>query len=91
MHKIVGITDKNGNSKDDSIDYIKANHSLYGELRFPMCPYFIFIYDDDSNKMLSSSNIVNCDFVEDDKLYVIETLNSIYYIKEVENYEDCKE
>ena len=46
--------------------------------------HFIFLYDDDTNQCLRSSNIDNIDYVEQDKLYVIETRNSIYYIKEVE-------
>ena len=34
--------------------------------------------------MLKSSTIKHTDYVEQDKLYIITTKNSIYYIQEVE-------
>lgn len=87
MLKIVGITDLDGVVKEEAINYIKTNHSLYGKF-FPKDLFvgmpFYFVYNDDSERMMQSSTIYHWDYVEKDKLYIIETMNSIYYIKEVE-------
>lgn len=85
MYKIVDITDRNGNIKEETLDYIKGNHSLYGcltvlEIGFP----FTFEYDDNSEKMLRSTYVENYEYVENEKLHIITTTNSIYYIKECE-------
>lgn len=83
MYKIVGITDSKGNSKVEAFDYIKENHSLYGyltvaEVNLP----FTFEYDDESGQMLRSSYVKDYEYIENDKLHIITTMNSIYYIKE---------
>lgn len=64
-------------------NYIKENHSLYGyltvlEIGFP----FTFEYDDESGKMLRSSYVKDYEYIEKDKLHIITTTNSIYYIEE---------
>ena len=91
MYKIVGLTDLDGVSKDERLRYIEEKYSLYGSF-FYDCFYrlqkgfsFGFVYDGDSDKMLKSSTIKDVDYVEKDKLYIITTRNSIYYIKEVDN------
>ena len=87
MLKIVDITDLEGVVKEETIKYIETTHSLYGEFYskdlFVGMP-FCFVYDDYSGQMLRSSTICHWDYAEKDKLYIIETMNSIYYIKEVE-------
>lgn len=83
---ISSITDKEGKVKNDFYNKLKLNHSLYGQFYSePKIGHpFYFLYDDDTNQCLRSSNIDHIDYIENDKLYVIETRNSIYYIKEVE-------
>lgn len=91
MYKIVGLTDLDGVSKDERLRYIEEKYSLYGNF-FYDCFYrlqegfsFGFVYNGDSGKMLKSSTIKDVDYVEKDKLYIVTTRNSIYYIKEVDN------
>ena len=87
MLKITSITDLDGVVKEETMNYIETNHSLYGEFYskdlFVGVP-FCFVYDDYSGQMMQSSNIYHWDYVENDKIYIIETMNSIYYIEVVE-------
>lgn len=87
MLRIANITDLDGVIKEEAMNYIKTNHSLYGEFYskdlFVGMP-FRFVYNDDSGKIMQSSTIYHWEYVEQDKLYIIETRNSIYYIQEVE-------
>mgnify|MGYP006903513949 CR=1 FL=1 len=87
MLRIAQITDLDGVVKEETMNYIETNHSLYGEFYsknlFVGMP-FCFVYNDDSGQIMQSSTIYYWDYVENDKLYIIETRNSIYYIKEVE-------
>lgn len=90
MYKLAGLTDKEGKSKDETLEHIKKNHSLYGELHIFLyysfeVHYFCFVYNDNSNQMLRSSTIENDEYVEEDKLRIITTENSIYYFEEVED------
>lgn len=86
MYKIIDILDKDGNHKRESLERIEKKHSLYGYFVFKPRKNvsFEFMYGDNSWKALRSSTVTDVVFVEDNGLYIITTLNSIYYIKEVE-------
>lgn len=85
MLEIKGITDKQGKAKDKELNNIKEKHgSAYGYFHYQvMVGYpFIFWYKDDDNG-LRSSTVEKYEYVEKDKLHIITTRNSIYYILEV--------
>ena len=85
MLEIIRITDLNGNPKNEYFEHIKTDHSVYGE--FVIAPEedmsFFFKYYDEYSSTLISSTIKKIEYIESDKLYIITTKNSIYYIKEV--------
>ena len=86
MLKIIGITDRNGNSKDDSLNQIIENHnSPYGYFlnEIMIDRPFEFQYRDDENYFLRSSTVQDYQWSENDNLHIITTRNSIYYIQEV--------
>lgn len=87
MHKLVGITDRKGNLKEEELKEIENNYSLYGELRafyFWIKAYFCFTYNNSEEK-LESFKLVDDEYVEKDKLRIITTEDRIYYFKEVED------
>ena len=85
MLEIIRITDLNGNPKNEYFEHIKTDHSVYGE--FVIAPEegmsFFFKYYDENSATLVSSKVKEIEYIESDKLYIITTKNSIYYIKEV--------
>ena len=85
MLEIIRITGRNNNPKTDLFNYIQKIHSTYGEfiIEPEIGVSFFFKYYDDISETLVSSIVQDIDYVETDKLYIITTLNSIYYIKEV--------
>lgn len=85
MLEIIRITDLNGNPKNEYFEHIKTDHSVYGE--FVIAPEegmsFFFKYYDENSATLVSSKVKEIEYIESDKLYIITTKNSIYYIQEV--------
>lgn len=85
MYKIVDIKDKNGEHKIEAFNHIKDTRSLYGLLSInEIGRPFTFEYDDNSDKTLRSSYVENYEYVKNEKLHIITTMNSIYYIEECE-------
>lgn len=82
MLEIRAITDRQGNSRDDRLKEIVERHGTYGEFFYELMTNvpFYFVYRDDEEKCLRSSYVENYEYVEKDKLYIITTRNSIYYI-----------
>lgn len=87
MFKIIEITDKEGNTKNCRMKEIIEKHgSAYGEFFYELSigvPFY-FIYRDDKEKCLRSSKVECYDYIEESKMYVIVTANSVYYIVEAE-------
>lgn len=88
LYRIVNITDREGNIKQDCIDEIKSTHPNMsgtiinkGLLKAHIC--MDFMWDDSSGKMLETSSVE--EYVEDgDKVKVV-TRNSIYYLEKENN------
>lgn len=79
--KIISIKDRNGNEKTDFLKEIKLYHpSMSGEWIYKFsarnCGSFCLVWDDDSNKMLRTSRVIN--IVELDSELIVETENSVY-------------
>ena len=84
MYKIVNITDREGNIKQDFIDEIKLTHpNMSGEiinkelLKAHIC--MDFMWNDNSGKMLETSSIE--EYIENDDKVKVVTRNSIYYLE----------
>lgn len=88
MLEIRSITDVQGNSKDNKLKEIIEKHgSAYGDFLYELLigfPFY-FAYRDDTEKCLRSSRVKDYEYVEKDKLYIITTKNSIYYILDIDN------
>lgn len=87
MYRIVSITDKAGNSKDDFYNEMKTVHpTMSGEILYPdfvrIGGHFCLVWNDDTEKMLRTSTIER--LYSDEKKYVVETRNSIYTLEKVE-------
>ena len=84
IYRIVNITDREGNVKQDFIDELHLIHpELVGDI---LCPeftkvggYFCFIWNDDSEKMLRTSTIEN--YFSNEDTVKVATRNSVYYLK----------
>ena len=84
LYRIVNITDREGNVKQDFIDKIRIDHpNMSGEiinkglLKAHIC--MDFMWNDDSGKMLETSSVE--EYIEDgDKVKVV-TRNSVYYLE----------
>lgn len=86
MYKIVSITDKEGNSKDDFFNEIQSVHpSMSGEILYPelvkVGTHFCLVWNDDTEKMLRTSTIENYEN-DGDKVEVV-TRNSIYVLEKI--------
>ena len=89
-YKLIHATDKLGNDKSLS-EFESAHPSMTGEAyNFDMFkdsvkmgnkPCFMFIWDDDSNRVLRTSNVEKV--IESDNGFKIVTMNSIYEFAEV--------
>lgn len=77
MYKIVKAMSKDGTNK---LPDIKKLHSLYGELYINSC--VLFIYNDDSGKMMRTSTIENVTMI--DKYIMVTTRNTEYCFEKVE-------
>lgn len=83
--EIVGITDLNGKSKDSKIEEIKNNNSLYGTFwGKPKISLPLMFFYKDSRQCMVTTEIQDYEYVKEDKLHIITTKNSIYYIKEID-------
>lgn len=94
MYRIVNITDREGNVKQDFIDELKVIHpELVGKILnkdifktktsdlFMTCLHFEWA--DDTHKMLVTSIVT--DYVEDGDKIVVTTMNSIYTFEKENN------
>ena len=86
MYKLISCSDKQGVEKVEFMNELKENHpNMMGELDI-MDEMFLFYWDDDSGKVLKSSQIVFMDdeaVIKNDK-YIITTINSVYEFIRVE-------
>ena len=89
-YKLIHATDKLGNDK--SLSEFESEHpSMIGEAynfdMFKECvdmgnqPCFMFIWDDDSNRVLRTSNVEKV--IERNNGFTIITMNSVYEFEEV--------
>ena len=88
IYRIVNITDREGNVKQDFIDELQLIHTelvgeiLYSELIKAGC-HFCFVWNDDTGKMLRTSTIE--DYFNNKDTVKVVTRNSIYYLKKENN------
>ena len=91
MYRIVNITDREGNVKQDFIDELKVIHpELVGKIlnkEVLKSDLFMgrlhFEWADDSNKMLKTSIVM--DYVEDNDKIIVTTMNSVYTFEKETN------
>lgn len=91
MYRIVNITDREGNVKQEFINELKVIHpELVGKILnkevlksdlFMSCLHFEWA--DDSNKMLKTSMVI--DYVEDNDKIIVTTINSVYTFEKENN------
>ena len=89
-YKLIHATDKLGNDKSLS-EFESAHPSMTGEaynfdifkesVEMGNQPCFMFIWDDDSNKVLRTSNVEKV--IERNNGFTIITMNSVYEFEEV--------
>lgn len=86
MVRIIKVTDLNGKVKEEQMKSLRFAHSMSGEFSFTpqVGSSFFFNYDDNSGKCLCSSTVTDYKYEEENKMHIITTLNSIYYIKEID-------
>lgn len=86
-YQIQGITDLDGHGKTD-----EASQRRLGSTYYLCClnkgssMILQYITDNQGNTKegyTQSSTVTEYEFVEDDQLYIVTTLNSIYYIKKL--------
>lgn len=88
MYKIVNVTNKQGNIKQDFINEMKSVHpNLTGEIMYPKYNIpgncFCFVWNDDTDKMLRTSTIEEYD--DNGSTIKVVTRNSIYYLEKENN------
>lgn len=91
MYRIVNVTDREGNVKQEFIDELKVIHpNLIGEILNKemlksdlFLSYLRFKWADDSNKMLATSMVI--DYVEDNDKIIVTTINSVYTFEKENN------
>ena len=85
MYKIIYLTDRDGNVKEAFIQEMKQNHpNMCGELLFSgwleIGSSLCLVWDDDSNKMLRTSRIVN-DVIREEGKIIVTSMNTIYTLE----------
>ena len=98
-YRIVNVTDKDFNVKQDFIEQMKMSHpSMSGEILYPDClmpgTFLMLVWDDCSGKMLRTSRVekITGKIISGDQYLTIITRNSIYTlerIKGVDERDDC--
>lgn len=88
MYKIINVTDREGNVKQEFIDELKFVHpNLCGEILYPeltkVCCHFCFAWNDNTDKMLRTSTIE--EYENDGDTVKVVTRNSIYYLEKENN------
>lgn len=88
MYKIVNITDREGNVKQDFIDKLREIHpNMSGEIvheaLFKNHICMDFKWNDDSGKILETSIIE--EYEKDENKIRVVTMNSIYYLEKENN------
>lgn len=84
IYRIVNITDREGNVKQDFINELRLIHpELVGEILYPeftrVGGHFCFVWNDDSNKMLRTSTIE--EYKNNGDTVKVVTRNSVYYLE----------
>ena len=84
IYRIVNITDRKGNVKQDFIDELHIIHTeLVGEILYPelikVGGHFCFVWNDDTGKMLRTSTIE--DYFNNKDTVKVVTRNSIYSLE----------
>lgn len=84
MYKIINVTDKEGNIKQEFINEIKSVHpNLSGELLLSESPIvgkcLYFVWNDNSGKILRTSTIES--YNNNGDIIQVTTQNSIYYLE----------
>ena len=88
IYRIVNITDREGNVKQDFINELQLIHpELVGEILYPElikagC-HFCFVWNDDTEKMLRTSTIE--DYFNNKDTAKVVTRNSVYYLQKENN------
>ena len=89
MYKIISVTDRDGNLKEDFMKNMEEAHPtmsgrIYG---WPMLlkpgGYLGLVWNDASGKMLQTSYITD-DVIREGRKLIITTLNSIYTLEKME-------
>lgn len=86
MYIIENVTDREGNIKVDFINELKQLHPklesniIYKEF-LSIGNFLCFLWNDDSEKMLRTSAIIDINY--DDNIMIIETKNSVYYLRKI--------
>lgn len=85
MYKITNVTDRDGNVKEVFMQKMKQSHpSMCGELLFSgwmeIGSRLCLVWDDNSNKMLRTSPIVD-DVIREEGKIIVTTMNSIYTLE----------
>jgi hypothetical protein len=90
MYKIISITDRDGNVKEEFIKELEVAHpNMTGQLLYPITKEVVgmirmcFIWADRSNKVLRTSIVEG--YQETSELLKVITENSIYILEKVKN------
>ena len=89
-YRIVNVTDKDFNVKQDFIEQMKQSHpSMSGEILYPDCltpgTFLMLVWDDCSGKMLRTSRVekITGKIESGDQYLIITTRNSIYTLEKI--------
>lgn len=90
MYKIINVTDREGNVKEEFMKEMAAAHpGMSGKLLYPINKNLVntylislcLVWTDRSDKMLRTSTIL--DYSEQDNLIIVTTMNSIYTLEKI--------
>lgn len=84
MYKIINVTDREGNVKEEFMKEMAAAHpKMSGQLLYPLSSVrcLCLVWTDRSDKMLRTSTIL--DYSEQDNLIIVTTMNSIYTLEKI--------
>ena len=90
MYKVINVTDRDGNVKEEFMKELKAEHpDMCGVLLYPINKNLVntfltrlcLVWTDNSDRMLRTSSIL--DYSEQDNLIILTTVNSIYTLEKI--------
>lgn len=90
MYKIINVTDRDGNVKEEFMKELAAAHpEMSGVLLYPINKNLVntflmslcLVWTDNSDRMLRTSSIL--DYSEQDNLIILTTVNSIYTLEKI--------